>query len=142
MFMPQLYAGDLSALKTWDILKENPNAKLIDVRTDAEWHYVGVVDLNVLHKQPILLEWRVLPNMSVNQSFLVALNEQVPNKEDVLFFLCRTGGRSKEAAIAATGIGYKACYNIEFGFEGELNAQHKRGLLNGWKASGLAWRQD
>ena len=142
MDMSQLYTGDLSALKAWDFLKEDPNVELIDVRTSAEWHYVGFPDLNIAHKKPMFIEWRVLPDMSLNERFLDSLNKLVPDKNKSLVFLCRTGGRSQEAAIAATKNGYKACYNIENGFEGELNNKSKRGHLNGWKASDLPWRQE
>ena len=65
--------------KTWDALKTNPNAQLVDVRTDAEWNFVGLPDLAALAKQAVLLAWQVYPSMQRNAAalkFLPAMEQK------------------------------------------------------------------
>lgn len=136
------YAGDLSPRDAFELIKNDPSSLLVDVRTSAEWHYVGYPDLRSVGKNVTLLSWRELPEMDVNSSFVNELFRQIPDKEAKICFLCRTGGRSQEAAIFATKNGYSNCYNIAYGFEGELDSKNHRGNINGWKADKLPWRQD
>ncbi len=134
-------------LDTWNGLKSSTDAVFVDVRTKPEWSFIGYPDLTALGKQAILLEWRQYPDMSVNESFVVHLLEQlggsVPSK---IYFLCRSGVRSMEAAqvvseaFSAKGLS-TLCVNVKEGFEGDLNSGRHRGLTNGWKARGLAWGQ-
>lgn len=144
---PADYAGDISAAEAWRVLSENPKAVLVDVRTRAEWSFVGVVDLGSLNKEPLLVEWASFPAMNVNGNFAsevaTAQNEIVGDgsKEAPVLFLCRSGARSRSAAKALTALGYRAAYNIAGGFEGDLDEAHHRGHSNGWKASGLPWMQ-
>jgi hypothetical protein len=63
------YAGDVTPAVAWKILGELKDAILIDVRTRAEWNYVGVPDLAGLDKKPGLVEWQVFPSMQVNPDF-------------------------------------------------------------------------
>ena len=135
------YAGDVSPTTAWKILNENKDAILIDVRTRAEWNYVGLPDLESLAKKPALIEWQVFPSMQPNPEFVAALSGALPDKEAPLLFLCRSGVRSAAAAKAMTAAGYSTCLNVADGFEGPLDAQAKRGAAGGWKAAGLPWRQ-
>ena len=135
------YAGDVSPNTAWKILSENKDAILIDVRTHAEWNYVGLPDLATLGGKPALLEWQVFPSMQPNPEFVTALSGAVANREATLLFLCRSGARSAAAAKAMTAAGYSTCLNVADGFEGPLDAQAKRGASAGWKAAGLPWRQ-
>jgi rhodanese-related sulfurtransferase len=80
-------------------------------------------------------------SFNVNPDFISQLEAAVTDKTAPLYFLCKTGGRSTDAAIAATAAGYTHCYNIEGGFEGDINTNHQRGQVNGWKASRLPWQQ-
>ncbi len=136
-----------SPLETWSGLTNITDAVLVDVRTKAEWSFIGIPDLSALGKQVILLEWRQYPDMSVNDGFVEDLLEQVggsaPSK---IYFLCRSGVRSLQAANmvdqAFSAKGMSAQYvNVLEGFEGDLNADRHRGLTNGWKSRGLAWGQ-
>ena len=77
------------------------SAVLIDVRTRAEWNYVGLPDLDTLAKKPALLEWQVFPSMQPNPEFVAALSGALPDKEAPLLFLCRSGARSAAAAKAS-----------------------------------------
>jgi rhodanese-related sulfurtransferase len=125
----------------WKILGEVGEAVLIDVRTRAEWNYVGVPDLASLDKKPGLVEWQVFPSMQVNPEFVDALSGALADKAVPLLFLCRSGVRSVAAAKAMSAAGYSMCFNVADGFEGPLDAQGKRGATRGWKAAGLPWRQ-
>lgn len=135
------YAGDVAPATAWKILSEHKDAVLVDVRTRAEWNYVGLPDLETLAKRPALLEWQVFPSMQPNPEFVAALSAALPDKKAPLLFLCRSGARSAAAAKAMTAAGYSTCLNVADGFEGPLDAQAKRGVAGGWKAAGLPWRQ-
>jgi rhodanese-related sulfurtransferase len=135
------YAGDVAPTTAWKILSDRKDAVLIDVRTRAEWNYVGLPDLETLAKKPALLEWQVFPSMQPNPEFVAALAGALPDKETPLLFLCRSGARSAAAAKAMTAAGYSTCFNVADGFEGPLDAKAKRGTAGGWKAAGLPWRQ-
>ncbi|TAJ92781.1 MAG: rhodanese-like domain-containing protein [Reyranella sp.] len=135
------YAGDVTPSVAWKILGELKDAILIDVRTRAEWNYVGVPDLAGLDKKPGLVEWQVFPSMQVNPDFVGALSGALADKAVPLLFLCRSGVRSVAAAKAMSAAGYSTCLNVTDGFEGPLDAQGKRGATRGWKAAGLPWRQ-
>jgi rhodanese-related sulfurtransferase len=135
------YAGDVTPATAWKILSDNKDAVLIDVRTRAEWNYVGLPELASIGKKPALLEWQVFPSMQPNPEFVATLASAVANKEVPLLFLCRSGARSAAAAKAMTAAGYSTCLNVADGFEGPLDALGKRGSAGGWKATGLPWRQ-
>ena len=135
------YAGDVTPETAWKILGARKDAILIDVRTRAEWSYVGVPDLAGLDKKPGLVEWQVFPSMQVNPEFVDALSGVVADKSVPLLFLCRSGVRSVAAARAISAAGYSTCLNVADGFEGPLDTQGKRGATRGWKAAGLPWRQ-
>ncbi len=138
------YAGDISPSETWKRLAQDPAARLIDVRTEAEWNFVGLPDLVSLSRQPLLCEWQRFPggqNLDFVAQASTALAQSGHSKGAPLFFLCRSGARSKAAAIAMTAHGYGPCFNIAHGFEGGLDAKCHRGLAGGWKAEGLPWIQ-
>jgi len=135
------YTGDVTAATAWKILSENKDAVLIDVRTRAEWNYVGLPELAPIGKQPALLEWQVFPSMQPNPEFVSTLGSAYADKDTPLLFLCRSGARSAAAAKAMNAAGYSTCLNVADGFEGPLDANGKRGSAAGWKATGLPWRQ-
>ena len=98
------YAGDVTPAVAWKILGELKDAILIDVRTRAEWNYVGVPDLAGLDKKPGLVEWQVLPSMQVNPDFVGALSEALADKAVPLLFLCRSGAKRRSAQTLPTGL--------------------------------------
>ena len=136
-----IYGGDVDVLKAWEEVKNSPHTVLVDVRTHAEWSFVGVPDLSSAHKQPILVEWQVFPTMELNASFVDMVIAETPDKTAPIYFLCRSGVRSKSAAISMTQAGYENCYNIADGFEGPHDQKKRRGSVGGWKACGLPWVQ-
>lgn len=134
--------------EAYDILRRDSAAVLIDVRSRAEWAFVGVPDLSEIGTGPVLVEWAVYPSMSRNPGFVAELTERLSSlAPDRLLFLCRSGARSMAAAqtmvaaLAEQGLPAH-CTNVAQGFEGDLNAEGHRGTANGWKACGLPWRQN
>ena len=132
---------NVSPRKTWEALKADPNAQLVDVRTDVEWNFVGVPDLASLGKQAVLLPWQVYPSMQRNAEFEVQLEKAGFTPEHHIYFLCRSGVRSLAAAEAARAAGFPNVYNIADGFEGPPDREGHRGVSSGWKADRLPWRQ-
>lgn len=134
------HAGDISPKEAWDLLQSNGNAQLIDVRSEAEWTFVGVPDLSQLGRSTVLLAWQSFPAMQRVEGFEAAL-EDAFDKTAPLAFICRSGARSAAAAAAMTALGYTQCFNVANGFEGDVNHAGHRGSINGWKADGLPWQQ-
>ena len=124
------YAGELTPQEAFSALQQGA-AVLVDVRSRAELELVGRVP-NANH-----IEWAFYPGMVANADFASQLQAQV-DKSQAIVFMCRTGGRSHNAAVVAEKLGYTA-YNMLEGFEGEANAQKQRTLINGWKKAGLPW---
>ncbi|MFZ1101886.1 MAG: rhodanese-like domain-containing protein [Hyphomicrobiaceae bacterium] len=131
--------------ETWARLSQDQGSVLVDVRTSAEWAYVGLPDLSSIGKRPVLVEWVEFPGSQLNQAFVPHLTDALTrigaNKDTELFFLCRSGGRSLSAARAMAAAGYSRCRNVADGFEGPLDPNRHRGGIGGWKAKGLPWAQ-
>ena len=148
------YAGDIEPKEAWRLMREG--ALLVDVRTPAEWSFVGTVDhtgtpeaedagAGHVEQEPVLLPWQDYPSMSVNTAFADQLEVELARRglgpDTPLAFLCRSGVRSLAAARAMTARGYSRSYNIAGGFEGDRDTYGHRGRVNGWKVAGLPWRQ-
>ncbi len=142
---PGGYAGDVSAKAAWDDLAKTPDAVLVDVRSKAEWTYVGVPVLAAIGKPTVLVEWDEFPSGQLVPDFIGRLNEELARlgvgKNAPVYFICRSGNRSRHAAIEAAADGYTRTYNVEFGFEGRLDADRHRGTTGSWKEEGLPWAQ-
>lgn len=135
------YAGDLSPTDAYRRLADDPATVLVDVRTRAEWSYVGTPDLAGIGRELVTIEWVSFPDGAPNPDFLGALERAGVGKDAHVLFLCRSGVRSVAAAEAATAAGWSRAYNVADGFEGPPDAAGHRGGQAGWKASGLPWRQ-
>jgi rhodanese-related sulfurtransferase len=127
------YAGAVTPPEAWQLFTRR-DARLVDVRSAAEVHYVGRVP-RALH-----VEWRGADAEPVAR-FLATLRTLVGADERVLF-LCRSGVRSHHAALAAQTAGLGQAYNVLEGFEGQRNHAMQRGLIDGWRRHGLPWEQD
>jgi rhodanese-related sulfurtransferase len=141
------YAGDLSPKEAWDLLSKDQRAVLVDVRSQPEWSFVGLPDLSSLGKRSLLVAWQnwaanPRPTMVANSHFATDIEVAGIDKEAPVIFLCRSGVRSKSAAIALTALGYRRCYNLAGGFEGPHDSAKHRGGVAGWKAAGLPWIQE
>lgn len=132
---------DVTPTATWEALTSDPAAALIDVRTDAEWNFVGLPDLGPLGRQVVLIPWQVYPSMQVNGAFAEHLRKAGLTPESKLFFICRSGVRSLAAGQAAQAAGFPLAFNVADGFEGPVDAEGHRGQVAGWKADGLPWLQ-
>lgn len=128
------YQGAVTPSEAFDLLRNHPNAKLVDVRTRAEWDYVGRI--------PGAVEIEILsyPGNRPNPSFIAELEQKVSKAAHVLF-ICRSGGRSHNAAAMATQAGYVNSFNVLEGFEGDRDGEGHRNTIGGWRASGLPWVQ-
>ena len=126
------YSGALTPHEVYDVLHKTEHAILVDVRTHAELELVGKVP------GVINIEWAFYPGMVANADFAAHLEMQV-DKEALVIFMCRTGGRSHHAAALASTLGFTEAYNMLEGFEGEANAERQRTLINGWRHAGLPW---
>ncbi|WAJ27753.1 rhodanese-like domain-containing protein [Antarcticirhabdus aurantiaca] len=143
--MAEGYKGDVDVRTCWQALAGEPDSFLVDVRTHAEWSYVGLPDLQAIGRAPVLIEWQSYPSMAVAPDFAERLAEAVTqaggSTQSSLYFLCRSGVRSIAGAVAATRAGFANSYNVLDGFEGPPDEEAHRGRLAGWKAAGLPWSQ-
>ena len=127
------YSGALTPKEAYEVWQLAPGAKLVDVRTRAEWDWVGRIP------GAIEIEWISYPSNQPNNDFLSQLKRQV-DSESLVMFLCRSGMRSQKAACLATEAGYAECFNILEGFEGDVDASGQRGKIGGWRKAGLPWK--
>ena len=128
------YEGALLPDEAYEIMRNAPSAVLVDVRTRAELDWVGTIP------DAVAVEWASYPDMRANPHFVAQLEQQV-DKESLLMFICRSGARSHNAAVAATQSGYADCYNVLEGFEGDKDEDKHRNTTSGWRAAGLPWEQ-
>ena len=126
------YAGALLPAEAHALMQAG--ATLVDVRTEPERLYVGKVPGSVA------VQWQTYPGNRPNPEFLAQLAEAVPPDAPVMF-LCRSGARSHSAAEAAARAGWRECYNVLEGFEGDKDAAQHRATVGGWKKAGLPWVQ-
>jgi rhodanese-related sulfurtransferase len=126
------YAGALTPQECFQVLQMTEHALLVDVRSTAELELVGRVPM-AEH-----IEWAFYPGMTKNPDFAAQLRMQI-DKERLVIFMCRTGGRSHNAAVLAAELGFSEAYNMLEGFEGETNADKQRTMINGWRHAGLPW---
>jgi rhodanese-related sulfurtransferase len=134
------YAGDLTPREAWELLDRDPRAVLVDVRSEAEWMFVGVPDVTGVGKSLVTVCWSHWPAGTRNPQFVDELASAGVTGEGPVLFICRSGARSRSAAAAATEAGIAPAYNVLEGFEGDLDEHGHRGG-NGWRAHGLPWRQ-
>ncbi|HAY28189.1 MAG TPA: rhodanese-like domain-containing protein [Candidatus Accumulibacter phosphatis] len=127
------YAGALTPREACEIWQLAPGARLVDVRTRAEWDWVGRIP------GAIEIEWMSYPDSRPNQHFLAQLKQQA-DREALLLFICRSGARSHNAAALATQAMQRECYNVLEGFEGDVDASGQRGRVGGWRLAGLPWQ--
>lgn len=127
------YAGALTPQEAHAVWRLAPGAKLVDVRTRAEWDWVGRIP------GAIEIEWMSYPDNRPNSHFLSQLKQQV-DREALLMFICRSGARSHNAAALVGEALRNDCYNVLEGFEGDKDANGQRDQLGGWRHAGLPWR--
>ena len=133
------FLGNIGSIQTWQALQSQPEAVLVDIRTRAEWTYVGGPDLSSLGKSVIQVEWQVFPSMERNPRFVRELQAQGVTPGQLVYLICRSGIRSRDAAEFLAERGYTT-YNVADGFEGPIDGNGHRGV-SGWRAEQLPWKQ-
>ena len=124
----------LTPKEAFQFLKNNPNAVLVDVRSEIEFLFVGH-PVGSIH-----VPWNDGPDWEINPDF-VAHVKKIANEARPVLLICRSGVRSLEAGKALKEAGFKEIYNVQHGFEGDLDESHRRSSLNGWRHAGLPWEQ-
>jgi rhodanese-related sulfurtransferase len=125
----------LTPQQAFEELQANPNTLLIDCRTEAEFYYVGhPIDA-------VNIEWNTEPDFEINPHFSEEVLRMAGRKDRPIILICRSGKRSNEAGLSLESHGFSHVRNVLEGFEGELDAEHHRGTLGGWRMRGLPWRQ-
>ena len=132
---------NISSQECFEKLSIEVHSHLIDVRTKHEWVYVGVPDLSSINKNVIFISWQVYPEMEINKFFENQVLESNIKKDNNLFFICRSGNRSNNAAEFLTSLGFSNCFNVIDGFEGKQNHERQRASIDGWQFNNLPWKQ-
>ena len=130
---------EISSPQAWDVLEGNPQAVLLDVRTSMEYEYVGH-PLNAMH-----VPWMDAPDWNVDARFVdnvrQALVKRSGSDQDlestVILAICKSGKRSQAAAEELVSHGFNHLYNIEDGFEGEMDNKKHRNKINGLRVAKL-----
>lgn len=118
------------------LLQQQPEALLIDCRTEIEHMYVG---------HPVGAEhvaWQEGPDWEIDPEFADKVKRLV--KGDLtrpVLLICRSGQRSLDAGVTLAAAGFTAVINVLEGFEGPLDEHFHRGTLGGWRFRGLPWQQ-
>jgi rhodanese-related sulfurtransferase len=97
---------NISSKEAFDILSNDSNAIIVDVRTAGEW--AGGVPDNA-HLKLVTIS-------SDLDAFGQNLQDICNDLKCPTLFICRGGVRSATAATIAEQLGYKDCYNITGGF--------------------------
>lgn len=127
------YRGLLAPDEALRLFQEYPGAKLVDIRTNEELALIGHVP------GAIGIQWRLFQDWELNPRFLRDIKKTfLP--ADMILLLCRSGVRSREAAELLVSEGFRNCFNILEGFEGDKNEVGQR-VIAGWKVRGLPWSQ-
>ena len=134
------YAGDVTPTEAYAAATGPEAALLVDVRTRAEWTFVGVPVLDGAGREVAFVEWSTFPDGRVNEGFVDEVRAAGLEPGRPVYLLCRSGVRSKAAADALTEAGLGPAYNVLEGFEGPHDEQGHR-TVAGWKVAGLPWRQ-
>ena len=128
---------NLEAKQAYEFLQANPDALLIDCRSEMEFLFVGH-PVGALH-----VSWNDGPDWEVNPHFVGQVKKLAGTNhaERPIVLICRSGNRSQEAGEALESHGFTRVCNVTHGFEGPLNAKHQRNMLSGWRHEGLPWEQ-
>ena len=126
----------LTPKEAYDFLQGNPDALLIDVRSEIEFLFVGH-PVGAIH-----VSWNDGPDWDVNPHFVGEVRKLTGHGgERPVLLICRSGNRSETAGEALVQSGFKNVYNVLHGFEGELDDHHHRNSVSGWRYDGLPWEQ-
>ena len=132
----------ISPQEALKMLDDKPNSLLIDVRSSMEFLFVGHP------KGAVHIAWIDEPDWDINPHFATEIRKLVlggvcaeDEQSPAIILICRSGKRSFEAGQLLLNSGLCNVFNIDEGFEGELNDQHQRSTLGGWRYHNLPWEQ-
>lgn len=133
----------LSPLQAKQFLEDDPSAVLIDIRSSMEYLFVGH-PAGALH-----IPWIDEPDWIINPDFvkqvrmllLGGMADKEGNKQAPIVLICRSGKRSLEAAKVLLKCGFSEVYHVDEGFEGNLDENHQRSSMGGWRYHQLPWEQ-
>lgn len=136
---------EISATEAHDLVKQHAEAILVDVRSHMEFLFVGHPS-GAIH-----IPWIDEPDWNINPNFVREIRQLVlgglahdmnTGQNNVpIVLICRSGKRSREAGKLLLSEGFTQIYNIKDGFEGELDDNHHRSSVGGWRYEGLPWEQ-
>ncbi|GMR15736.1 MAG: rhodanese-like domain-containing protein [Gammaproteobacteria bacterium] len=133
----------VSATKAYELIQNDPRALLIDVRSNMEFLFIGHPEDAISIPWIDEPDWEINPHFAaeVRKLILGGLEHDSGGHNVPIFLICRSGKRSLEAGKLLLSVGFHDVYNIEDGFEGELDEDHHRSTLAGWRFNGLPWNQ-
>jgi len=121
-------------------LQNNPQALFVDVRSKAEFKYVGYPENSILIPWIDDPDWEPKP-----EAFSDAVMQELDGRENLsdteIILICRSGFRSNEALKCLENKGFTQVSHVASGFEGDLDENDHRGNLNGWRHDGMPWSQ-
>lgn len=135
--------GKLTPQQAWDKFQADHRAVLVDIRSTMEYLFVGH-PAGAVH-----VPWIDEPDWVVNPNFVTEIRKLMlggvscePGEHCApVILICRSGKRSKEAGWKLIEAGLEQIYHVTEGFEGELDENHQRSTMNGWRFRGLPWEQ-
>jgi rhodanese-related sulfurtransferase len=125
----------LKPKEAYELLAKDPQAVLVDCRSEVEYLYVGHPKGS--HHVP----WNDGPDWDINPHFVGQVKKVAQSVERPVLLICRSGQRSVAAGVELENAGFANIYNVLEGFEGPLDEDHHRGTLGGWRKEGLPWEQ-
>ncbi len=133
----------ITPTEAWQIIQDDPRAVLVDVRSNMEYLFVGHP------KGAVHIPWIDEPDWEVNPNFVRQVRELMLGGvicADMdgcapILLICRSGKRSLEAGQLLVDSGMNGVHNVVDGFEGELDDNHHRSSLGGWRYENLPWEQ-
>jgi rhodanese-related sulfurtransferase len=133
----------INSNEAWKLIEEEPRVAFIDVRSDMEFLFIGhpkgAVNIPCIEEP----DWNINPNFEreVRKLILGGVIESSEHDSVPVILICRSGNRSEEAGNLLLEHGFNRIYNIEQGFEGELDKDHHRSTVGGWRHENLPWEQ-
>lgn len=140
---PEKEPHGVTPQQAWQMLKDDPRAVLVDIRSSMEFLFVGHP------KGAVHVPWIDEPDWTENPHFVtdirkLMLGGLVCDADEgcaPVILICRSGKRSLEAGKALLEAGLRNIYHVDEGFEGELDEEHHRSSSGGWRFQGLPWEQ-
>ena len=133
----------LSPKQAWQLMQEDSRTVLVDIRSSMEFLFVGHP------KGAVHVAWIDEPDWDVNPDFVTEIRKLmlgglVCDSDEgcaPVILICRSGKRSLEAGRTLIEAGMKNVMHVDEGFEGELDENHQRSTLGGWRFHQLPWEQ-